>query len=137
MLFLCCVTVFLLTGNQLFENVRITDLQNARALEGSQHVSYYGITLAEFEKIKECSFTAQAGRSISLGQAEDGTSFAYIDENFRDLSAAVADGNLKQTIEGRWAEKENVSMNLSSSSQWTWTSCVKKYMQGKSRTEKR
>lgn len=106
-LFLCCVTVFLLTGNQLFENVRITDLQNARALEGSQHVSYYGITLAEFEKIKECSFTAQAGRSISLGQAEDGTSFAYIDENFRDLSAAVADGNLKQTIEGRWAEKEN------------------------------
>ncbi len=44
-LFLCCVTVFLLTGNQLFENVRITDLQNTRALEGSQHVSYYGCLL--------------------------------------------------------------------------------------------
>lgn len=105
-LFLCFITVFLLIGNQLFANVQTANRLNAQALEGRQHVTYSGITEAEFQKIKACDFVADAGLSFHLGQAEDGTAFDYIDESFRDLGAAVAEANIKQTINGRWAQKE-------------------------------
>ena len=105
-LFLCFITVFLLIGNQLFANVQTANRLNAQALEGRQHVTYSGITEAEFQKIKACDFVADAGLSFHLGQAEDGTAFDYIDESFRDLGAAVAEANIKQAINGRWAQKE-------------------------------
>ena len=80
-LFLCFVMVFLLIGNQLFVNVQMANLQNAEALEGKQHVTYSGITEAEFQKIKAFDFVADAGVSFHLGQAEDGTAFDYVDES--------------------------------------------------------
>ncbi|MCI8918432.1 MAG: hypothetical protein HFH29_06600 [Eubacterium sp.] len=106
-LFLCFVTMFLLVGNQLFLNVQTADRLNAEALEGRQHAAYFDLSQEEFLKIKSCSFVAQAGRSVYIGRSEDGTSFAYIDENFRDLGAAVADGNIKKAEKGRWAEHKN------------------------------
>lgn len=105
-LFLCFVTVFLLIGNQLFENVQAANRLNAQAMEGRQHVTYSDITEAEFQKIKACDFVVDAGLSFHLGQAEDGTAFDYIDESFRDLGATVAEANIKQVINGRWAQKE-------------------------------
>ena len=105
-LFLCFVTVFLLIGNQLFENVRTVDRLNAEALEGRQHATYSDISEAEFQKIEACDFVADAGLSFHLGQTEDGTAFEYIDESFRDLGATVAEANIKQVIDGRWAQKE-------------------------------
>ena len=105
-LFLCFITVFLLIGNQLFANVRAADRLNAEALEGRQHVTYSDISEAEFQKIKACDFVAEAGLSFHLGQTEDGTAFDYIDESFRDLGATVAEANIKQVINGRWAQKE-------------------------------
>lgn len=105
-LFLCFVTVFLLIGNQLFANVQTANRLNAEALEGRQHVTYSDISEAEFQKIKACDFVADAGLSFHLGQAEDGTAFDYIDESFRDLGATVAEANIKQVINGRWAQKE-------------------------------
>ena len=105
-LFLCFVTVFLLIGNQLFANVQTANRLNAEALEGRQHVTYSDISEAEFQKIKACDFVADAGLSFHLGQAEDGTAFEYIDESYRDLGAAVAEANIKQAIEGQWAQKE-------------------------------
>lgn len=105
-LFLCFITAFLLIGNQLFANVQTANRLNAQALEGRQHVTYSGITEAEFQKIKACDFVADAGLSFHLGQAEDGTAFDYIDESFRDLGATVAEANIKQAINGRWAQKE-------------------------------
>lgn len=107
-LFLCCVTIFLLTGNQLFVNMQAADQRNAQALEGRQHASYFDLSQEEFLKIKSCSFVAQAGRIVSLGHSEDGTDFAYIDEDFRDLGATVARKNIKKLIRGHWPEnKEN------------------------------
>lgn len=100
----CFITVFLLIGNQLFANVQMANRLNAQALEGRQHVTYSVITEAEFQKIKACDFVADAGLSFHLGQAEDGTAFDYIDESFRDLGATVAEANIKQTINGRWAQ---------------------------------
>ena len=79
---------------------------NAQALEGRQHVTYSDISEAEFQKIKACDFVADAGLSFHLGQAEDGTAFDYIDESFRNLGATVAEANIKQVINGRWAQKE-------------------------------
>ena len=105
-LFLFFVTVFLLIGNQLFSNVRMADRLNAEALEGRQHVTYSDISETEFQKIKACDFVADAGMSFHLGQMEDGTAFEYIDESYRDLGAAVAEANIKQAIEGQWAQKE-------------------------------
>ncbi len=105
-LFLSFVTVFLLIGNQLFANVRMADRLNAEALEGRQHVTYSDISEPEFQKIKACDFVADAGMSFHLGQTEDGTAFEYIDESYRDLGAAVAEANIKQAIEGQWAQKE-------------------------------
>ena len=105
-LFLCFVTVFLLIGNQLFANVQTANRLNAEALEGRQHVTYSDISEAEFQKIKACDFVVDAGLSFHLGQAEDGTAFDYIDESFRDLGATVAEANIKQVINGRWAQKE-------------------------------
>ena len=99
-------TVFLLIGNQLFANVRMADRLNAEALEGRQHVTYSDISEPEFQKIKACDFVADAGMSFHLGQTEDGTAFEYIDESYRDLGAAVAEANIKQAIEGQWAQKE-------------------------------
>ena len=104
-LFLCFVTVFLLIGNQLFTNVQTANRLNAEALEGRQHVTYSDISEAEFQKIKACDFVVDAGLSFHLGQAEDGTAFDYIDESFRDLGATVAEANIKQVINGRWAQK--------------------------------
>ncbi|MCI8608614.1 MAG: ABC transporter permease [Firmicutes bacterium] len=104
-LFLCFVTAFLLVGNQLFANVEMANRLNAEALEGKQHATYFGLSEEEFLKIKEWDFVAEAGQSFSLGCTEDGTSFAYIDEVFRNLGATVADSNIKETIDGRWAEK--------------------------------
>ena len=106
-LFLCFITIFLLIGNQLFQNLQLANKMNAEALEGKQHVTYYGVLESEFKKIKKCSFVAEAGQSFYLGHADDGTTFAYIDEVFRDLSATVADKNVKQVVSGHWAEKEN------------------------------
>lgn len=106
-LFLCFITVFLLIGNQLFHNVEIANKMNAESLEGKQHVTYYQISEDEFHTIRKCSFVKEAGQSFSLGRAEDGTTFTYIDEVFRDLSATVADKNIKHLIKGHWAEKEN------------------------------
>ena len=105
-LFLCLATVFLLIGNQLFANVQTANRLNAQALEGRQHVTYSDISEAEFQKMKACDFVAEAGLSFHLGQAEDGTAFDYIDESFRDLGATVAEANIKQVINGRWAQKE-------------------------------
>lgn len=105
-LFLCFVTVFLLIGNQLFANVQTANRLNAEALEGRQHVTYSDISEAEFQKIKACDFVEDAGLSFHLGQAEDGTAFDYIDESFRDLGATVAEANIKQVINGCWAQKE-------------------------------
>ena len=105
-LFLSFVTVFLLIGNQLFANVRTADRLNAEALEGQQHATYSDISEPEFQKIKDCDFVADAGMSFHLGQTEDGTAFEYIDESYRDLGAAVAEANIKQVIDGRWAQKE-------------------------------
>lgn len=105
-LFLCFVTVFLLVGNQLFLNVRTADRRNAEALEGKQHALYSGISEAEFRKLRTCELVADAGMHFHLGRTEDGTYFDYIDEGFRDLSADVADGNIKQVTGGRWAEKK-------------------------------
>ena len=105
-LFLCLATVFLLIGNQLFANVQTANRLNAQALEGRQHVTYSDVSEAEFQKIKACDFVAEAGLSFHLGQAEDGTAFDYIDESFRDLGATVAEANIKQVINGRWAQKE-------------------------------
>lgn len=105
-LFLSFVTVFLLIGNQLFANVRTADRLNAEALEGRQHATYSDISEPEFQKIKACDFVADAGMSFHLGQMEDGTAFEYIDERYRDLGAAVAEANIKQVIDGRWAQKE-------------------------------
>ncbi len=105
-LFLCFVTVFLLIGNQLFANVQTANRLNAEALEGRQHVTYSDISEAEFQKIKACDFVVDAGLSFHLGQAEDGTAFDYIDESFRGLGATVAEANIKQVINGRWAQKE-------------------------------
>ena len=105
-LFLSFVTVFLLIGNQLFANVRTADRLNAEALEGRQHATYSDISEAEFQKIKACDFVADAGLSFHLGQTEDGTAFEYIDESYRDMGAAVAEANIKQIIDGRWAQKE-------------------------------
>lgn len=105
-LFLCFVTIFLLIGNQLFTNVRMADRLNAEALEGRQHVIYSDISEAEFQKIRACDFVADVGMSFHLGQTEDGTAFEYIDERYRDLGAAVAEANIKQVIDGRWAQKE-------------------------------
>ena len=105
-LFLCLATVFLLIGNQLFANVQTANRLNAQALEGRQHVTYSDVSEAEFQKIKACDFVAEAGLSFHLGQAEDGTAFDYIDEGFRDLGATVAEANIKQVINGRWAQKE-------------------------------
>lgn len=106
-LFLCCITMFLLIGNQLFLNLGLANKMNAQSLEGKQHVTYYSIGEDEFQKIKKCPFVKEAGQSFSLGQAEDGTAFAYIDEVFRNLGATVADKNVKQVISGHWAEKED------------------------------
>ena len=106
-LFLCFVTIFLLIGNQLFYNIQTADQLNAEALEGRQHATYFDISQEEFLKIQACSFVAQAGRSVYLGRSADGTAFAYIDENFRDLGATVADGNLKKIVKGHWAESKN------------------------------
>lgn len=105
-LFLCLATVFLLIGNQLFANVQSANRLNAQTLEGRQHVTYSDVSEAEFQKIKACDFVAEAGLSFHLGQAEDGTAFDYIDESFRDLGATVAEANIKQVINGRWAQKE-------------------------------
>ena len=104
-LFLCFVTVFLLIGNQLFTNVQTANRLNAEALEGRQHATYSDISEAEFQKLKACDFVVDAGLSFHLGQAEDGTAFDYIDESFRDLGATVAEANIKQVINGRWAQK--------------------------------
>lgn len=106
-LFLCFITVFLLIGNELFQNLELANQINAESLEGKQHVTYYGIEENEFQKIKKCPFVAEAGMSVSLGQAQDGTSFAFIDPVFRDLSATVADKNVKQMVSGYWAKKKN------------------------------
>lgn len=106
-LFLCFTTIFLLIGNQLFQNLEMANKMNAESLEGKQHVTYYDIRESEFQKIKKCPFVAAAGQSFSLGQAEDGTSFAYIDDVFRDLSATVADKNVKQVVSGHWAEEKD------------------------------
>lgn len=105
-LFLCLATVFLLIGNQLFANVQSANRLNAQTLEGRQHVTYSDVSEAEFQKIKACDFVAEAGLSFHLGQAEDGTAFDYIDESFRDLGATVAEANIKQVINGRWAQKK-------------------------------
>ena len=105
-LFLCFVTVFLIIVNQIFVNVQTANRLNAEALEGRQHVTYSDISEAEFQKMKACDFVADAGLSFHLGQAEDGTAFDYIDESFRDLGATVAEANIKQVINGRWAQKE-------------------------------
>lgn len=43
-IFLCFVTVFLLAGNQLFQNVQTANELNAEALEGNYHVLYSGIS---------------------------------------------------------------------------------------------
>ncbi len=106
-LFLCFVMVFLLIGNQLFVNVQMANLQNAEALEGKQHVTYSGITEAEFQKIKAFDFVADAGVSFHLGQTEDGTAFDYVDESWRALGADMSEANIKQVIDGHWAQKEN------------------------------
>lgn len=106
-IFLCFVTVFLLAGNQLFQNVQTANELNAEALEGNYHVLYSGISEEEFQKIQTCPFVEKTGESLYIGRAEDGTYFRYINEGFRDLSASVADKNIKQTAEGRWPEKEN------------------------------
>lgn len=106
-LFLCFVTIVLLIGNQLFDNIQTANQLNAEALEGRQHATYFDISQEEFLKIKSCSFVAQAGQSIYLGRSKDGTAFAYIDEIFRDLGATAADGNIKNVIKGRWAEHKN------------------------------
>ena len=106
-LFLCFVMVFLLIGNQLFANVQTANIRNAEALEGKQHVTYSGISEAEFQKIKACDFVADAGVSFHLGQTEDGTAFDYVDESWRTLGADMAEANIKQVIDGRWAQKEN------------------------------
>lgn len=103
-LFLCFVTVFLLVGNQLFLNVRTANRWNAEALEGNQHALYSDISEAEFQKLRDCELVGNAGMHFHLGRAADGTYFDYIDESFRDLSADVADGNIKQVTGGRWAE---------------------------------
>lgn len=105
--FLCFVTVFLLVCNQLFVNVETANQWNAEALEGKYHVLYPDISEEAFRKIQECPFVEETGRHFFLGQAQDGTYFTYIDEGFRDLSASVADKNIKRTVEGQWAEKEN------------------------------
>lgn len=106
-LFLCFVTVFLLIGNQLFINVRTANRRNAEALEGKQHVTYSGISEEELQKIKACDFVADVGVSFHLGQTEDGTAFEYVDESYRALGADMAEANIKQVTEGRWAQKEN------------------------------
>ena len=84
----------------------MADRLNAEALEGRQHVIYSDISEAEFQKIRACDFVADVGMSFHLGQTEDGTAFEYIDERYRDLGAAVAEANIKQVIDGRWAQKE-------------------------------
>lgn len=106
-LFLCCVTIFLLTGNQLFFNMQTADRLNAEALEGKQHASYFDLSQEEFLKMKSCSFVVQAGRTVSLGHSEDGTVFSYMDEDFRDLRATLAHNNIKEVIRGHWAENKN------------------------------
>lgn len=106
-IFLCCITIFLLVGNQFFLNVQIANQLNAEALEGKYHVIYDDILEEEFQKIQVCDFVAEAGKRVSLGQAKDGTVFSYIDEAFRNLSATVADKNVKQLVDGHWAKKEN------------------------------
>ncbi len=103
-LFLCFVTIFLLVGNQLFLNVRTANRRNAEALEGKQHALYSDISEAEFQRLRGCELVADAGMHFHLGRAADGTYFDYIDESFRDLSADVADGNIKQVTGGRWAD---------------------------------
>lgn len=106
-LFLCFVMVFLLIGNQLFTNVQTANRRNAEALEGRQHVTYSGISEAEFQKIKTCDFVADVGVNFHLGQTEDGTAFDYVDESYRALGADMAEANIKQVIDGRWAHKEH------------------------------
>ena len=103
-LFLCFVTIFLLVGNQLFLNVRTANRRNAEALEGKQHALYSDISAAEFQKLRDCELAADAGMHFHLGRAADGTCFDYIDESYRDLSADVAGGNIKQVTSGRWAD---------------------------------
>lgn len=103
-LFLCFVTIFLLVGNQLFLNVRTANRRNAEALEGKQHALYSDISAVEFQKLRDCELAADAGMHFHLGRAADGTCFDYIDESYRDLSADVADGNIKQVTNGRWAD---------------------------------
>lgn len=106
-IFLCFITISLLVGNQLFENVQMANRLNAEALEGKHHVAYYSITKEQYEQIKAYPAVLEAGISFSLGQSEDGTAFGYIDEGFRNLGAVVADKNIKQVIEGHWAETEH------------------------------
>lgn len=106
-LFLCFITIFLLVGNQLFVNLQLANKMSAEALEGRQHVTYYSISEDEFQKIKQCPFVEESGQIFSLGRADDGTSFVYMDEVYRNLSATVADKNVKQIVSGHWAEKEN------------------------------
>lgn len=91
----------------MFQNVQTANELNAEALEGNYHVLYSGISEEEFQKIQTCPFVEKTGESLYIGRAEDGTYFRYINEGFRDLSAYVADKNIKQTAEGRWPEKEN------------------------------
>ena len=106
-IFLCFITISLLVGNQLFENVQMANRLNAEALEGKHHVAYYSITKEQYEQIKAYPAVLEAGISFSLGQSEDGTAFGYIDEGFRNLGAVVADKNIKKVIEGHWAETEH------------------------------